>query len=54
MIIKGENRDTAWYSVIDGEWPALKQAYQEWLDPANFDADGKQKRRLEEIRAAVR
>jgi RimJ/RimL family protein N-acetyltransferase len=54
MIVKGENRDTAWYSVIDGEWPALKQAYQEWLDPANFDAEGVQKRRLEEMRAAAR
>jgi RimJ/RimL family protein N-acetyltransferase len=54
MVIKGENRDTAWYSIIDGEWPALKSAYREWLDPANFRPDGKQKRRLEEIRAAAR
>jgi RimJ/RimL family protein N-acetyltransferase len=54
MVIKGENRDTAWYSIIDSEWPALKSAYREWLDPANFGADGQQKRRLEEIRAAAR
>lgn len=54
MIVKGENRDTAWYSVIDSEWPDLKRAYREWLDPANFDAEGKQKRRLEEIRASAR
>ena len=54
MVVKGENRDTAWYSIIDKEWPALKRAYQEWLDPANFAADGKQKRRLEEIRARTR
>lgn len=54
MVIKGENRDTAWYSIIDKEWPALGQAYMEWLDPANFDAAGNQKRRLEEIRAASR
>lgn len=54
MVIKGENRDTAWYSIIDKEWPALEQAYMEWLDPANFDAAGNQKRRLEEIRAAAR
>ena len=40
MVVKGENRDTAWYSIIDKEWPALKRAYQEWLDPANFAADG--------------
>jgi len=53
MVIKGENRDTAWYSIIDTEWPALRQAYEEWLDPANFGADGSQKRRLEEIRAGA-
>lgn len=50
MIIKGENRDTAWYSIIDAEWPALKSAYEGWLDPANFDRDGNQKRRLEDFR----
>ena len=54
MIVKGKNRDTAWYSIIDGEWPHLKQAYQEWLDPANFGSDGKQKRRLQDIRADIR
>lgn len=53
MVIKGENRDTAWYSIIDKEWPALKRAYEAWLDPANFDADGRQKRRLEEMRTAA-
>jgi hypothetical protein len=37
MIVRGENRDTAWYSIIDTEWPALKRAYEEWLDRANFD-----------------
>jgi len=52
MIVKGENRDTAWYSIIDGEWPALKAAYEAWLDPSNFDAAGQQKRRLEDIRAS--
>lgn len=53
MVIKGENRDTAWYSVIDKEWPALKQAYEGWLDPSNFDSDGNQKRRLEEFRKSL-
>ncbi|MEP9372656.1 GNAT family protein [Mesorhizobium sp. KR1-2] len=53
LVVKGKNRDTAWYSVIDGEWPALKRAYENWLDPANFDADGHQKRRLEDFRATV-
>jgi RimJ/RimL family protein N-acetyltransferase len=50
MVIKGENRDTAWYSAIDGEWPALKAAFEGWLDPSNFDRDGSQKRRLEDFR----
>ncbi|WP_271898221.1 GNAT family N-acetyltransferase [Candidatus Phyllobacterium onerii] len=50
MVQKGKNRDTAWYSVIDGEWPALKAAYEAWLSPDNFDADGKQIKRLEEFR----
>ena len=50
MIVKGENRDTAWYSIIDKEWPALRRAYETWLDPANFDATGQQRRRLEDIR----
>ena len=50
MIVKGENRDTAF---IDTEWPALKRACEEWLDPVNFDNDGQQRRRLEEIRAGL-
>ncbi|RFC67449.1 MULTISPECIES: GNAT family N-acetyltransferase [Mesorhizobium] len=50
MIIKGENRDTAWFSIIDKEWPALKKAYDGWLHPSNFDSGGIQKRRLEEFR----
>lgn len=50
IIVKGENRDTAWYSIIDKEWPALKKAYEGWLDPTNFDRDGKQKKRLEDYR----
>ena len=50
MIVKGENRDTAWFSIVDTEWPALREAYEGWLDPANFDSDGNQKRRLEDFR----
>ena len=42
MVIKGRNRDTAWFAVIDSEWPALKTAYETWLDPKNFDANGQQ------------
>lgn len=50
MLSKGGNRDTAWYSMIDGEWPLLAKAFEAWLDPGNFGADGMQKRRLEDIR----
>ncbi len=46
MILKGESRDTAWFSMLDGEWPALRAEYERWLDPENFDADGGQKTRL--------
>ncbi|KAI1762149.1 putative acetyltransferase, GNAT family [Hypoxylon sp. FL1150] len=50
MIIRGRNRDTAWYSMVDEEWPRVKQALRAWLDAANFDSEGKQKKRLEEFR----
>ncbi len=53
MIVKGENRDTAWFSIIDSEWPALRPAFEAWLDPANVDADGRQIRRLEDFRSPV-
>jgi RimJ/RimL family protein N-acetyltransferase len=46
MIIKGENRDTAWFSMLDGDWPRLKAEYERWLAPENFDADGTQRSRL--------
>jgi RimJ/RimL family protein N-acetyltransferase len=46
MIIKGESRDTAWFSIIDGEWPALRAKFERWLAPDNFDADGVQRTRL--------
>jgi RimJ/RimL family protein N-acetyltransferase len=50
-IYKGRNRDTAWYSILDSEWPALKTAFEAWLDPANFDADGRQRQRLSALRS---
>ncbi len=53
MVMKGENRDTAWFSIIDAEWPRVKAAFEAWLDPGNFDADGRQRRSLAEIRAAL-
>ncbi|SJZ79451.1 GNAT family N-acetyltransferase [Consotaella salsifontis] len=46
MVVKGRNRDTAWFSIIDGEWPALKAAFEAWLADDNFDGSGQQKRRL--------
>jgi len=48
-IYKGRSRDTAWFSIIDGEWPALKQAYLAWLAPENFDEAGRQRRRLNDL-----
>ncbi len=50
MIVKGKNRETAWFSMLDSEWPEAASALQQWLDPANFDGDGQQILRLEEIR----
>ena len=46
MIINGRNRDTAWFAMLDSEWPARKAAFERWLNPANFDASGKQRTRL--------
>ena len=51
MIIKGKNRDTAWFAVLDSEWPALKRAYEAWLAPENFDAQGRQQKKLEAFRS---
>jgi RimJ/RimL family protein N-acetyltransferase len=48
-VVKGRNRDTAWYAVIDSEWPALRAAYESWLDPANFTPAGRQVQRLSDL-----
>lgn len=53
-VVKGRNRDTAWFAVIDKEWPALKEAFEGWLAPANFDADGQQIERLGDLTRLVR
>jgi RimJ/RimL family protein N-acetyltransferase len=50
MISKGRSRDTAYYAMLDTEWPACKAAFERWLAPENFDAGGRQKKRLEELR----
>ena len=51
--IKGRNRDTAWYSLLDREWPAVRAAFERWLDPASFDADGRQRAALDASSAAA-
>lgn len=53
LVVKGRNRDTAWYAMIDKDWPIVRQAFEAWLSPANFDGEGRQKRRLEDIRASL-
>ena len=45
-VVKGRNRDTAWHSIIDRDWPAIEAAYQRWLEPSNFDEQGRQKAKL--------
>jgi RimJ/RimL family protein N-acetyltransferase len=52
-VSKGRNRDTAWFAVIDADWPALERAFSAWLDPANFDADGRQRTRLGTLTGAA-
>lgn len=51
LIVKGRNRDTAWFSIIDGEWPALKGAYEAWFNPGNFDETGRQRVALSTLTA---
>jgi RimJ/RimL family protein N-acetyltransferase len=50
MIVKGRNRDTAWFSMTDGEWPGRKAAFEAWLSPDNFDENGRQRRALASLR----
>ena len=53
MIIKGRNRDTAWFAMLDCEWPERMRTFKAWLDPSNFDSDGGQKRSLREFATAA-
>ena len=53
MVVKGRNRDTAWFAMVDSEWPALRRAYLTWLSDENFDAAGGQKQRLSDLTRAV-
>ena len=50
MVVSGRNRDTAWFSLLDREWPEARQAFETWLAPVNFDADGIQKQTLAAVR----
>ena len=52
MIVKGRNRDTAWFSMLDSEWPLRKANFERWLDPSNFSEDGKQKLSLSHLNQA--
>lgn len=53
-VVKGRNRDTAWFAAIDSDWPALAAAYDVWLAPANFDSAGRQVERLSDLTRLVR
>ncbi len=52
MVVKGRNRDTAWFSMLDNEWPARKRAFEAWLDPENFDENGQQRNSLSSFAAS--
>lgn len=54
IIYKGRSRDTAWYSILDLEWPALKSAFLQWLDPVNFSSDGRQRASLRDLIARLK
>jgi RimJ/RimL family protein N-acetyltransferase len=54
QVVKGHNRDTAWYAMTDGDWPAVRAGFESWLSPANFDAEGRQISSLGESIAQAR
>ncbi len=53
VVVKGRSRDTAWFSVTEAEWPRIRAGFTAWLDPANFDTEGRQRRGLAELRTAL-
>jgi len=53
QVVKGRNRDTAWFSMTDGEWPIRRAAFEAWLAPENFDGAGRQRRTLAAVRASI-
>ena len=54
MVVKGRNRDTAWYSIVDRDWPVIRAGFEAWLDPENHDHEGRQRRTLGELIARGR
>jgi RimJ/RimL family protein N-acetyltransferase len=54
QLVKGENRDTAWFSIVDDEWPAVRAAFVAWLAPGNFDSAGDQRQTLSQLRDGLR
>lgn len=52
-VVKGKNRDTAWFAAIDCEWPTIQDAFEAWLDPSNFDENGAQRRKLSDLTAPI-
>ena len=50
VVVRDRNRDTAWFSIIEEEWPAVRAGFEQWLEPDNFDAEGRQRRSLQECR----
>ena len=54
MVVKGRSRDTAWYAITDDEWPSVRDGFEAWLAPENFDQAGRQRRQLGELIAAAR
>jgi RimJ/RimL family protein N-acetyltransferase len=54
MVVKGRNRDTAWYAILDADWPRIEAGMERWLAAENFSADGRQRQRLQDMLAAAR
>lgn len=54
LVVKGRNRDTAWFAITSEDWPALSEAFRAWLSPTNFDAKGRQKERLSDLTRLTR
>jgi len=54
VVVKGRNRDTAWFSILDSDWPAIRSNFETWLDPSNFDAENRQKTSVGDLNRSLR